>query len=322
MSATRSLDVIVPTYNRAHLIAGCLQSLIEARRPSNLTIQIFVVDNNSSDDTARIVRDIAKRHPQLVTYVFEKRQGRSAALNGGIRAGAGTLIGMIDDDERVDPEWFEVIVDCFRDPDLDFIGGPYVPIWCGARRPEWMPAHWQGVLGIDEDIPATCVPFTRDMRLCLKGGNAVVRRSVFATVGLYSTDLGRSANGLASCEDHDMLLRLLDAGARGVWVPRLIINHLIIPERLTKRYFRRWAFDHAVSLARMRCEVRRSHPEVYDRHHCSHDHALLPRKEQGRRLFGGAGMLGPRRTRVRGVPLRHETCAALSVHPWNALATA
>jgi glycosyltransferase involved in cell wall biosynthesis len=251
MSAARSLDVIVPTYNRAHLIAGCLQSLIEARRPSNLTIQIFVVDNNSSDDTARIVRDIAKRHPQLVTYVFEKRQGRSAALNGGIRAGAGTLIGMIDDDERVDPEWFEVIVDCFRDPDLDFIGGPYVPIWCGARRPEWMPAHWQGVLGIDEDIPATCVPFTRDMRLCLKGGNAVVRRSVFATVGLYSTDLGRSANGLASCEDHDMLLRLLDAGARGVWVPRLIINHLIIPERLTKRYFRRWAFDHAVSLARM-----------------------------------------------------------------------
>jgi glycosyltransferase involved in cell wall biosynthesis len=246
-----SLDVVIPTYNRAHLIAGCLQSLIDARRPSDLNVRIFVVDNNSSDDTARIVRDIADRHPALVSYLFEPRQGRSAALNCGIRAGAGTLIGMIDDDERVDPAWLEVIVDSFRDPGLDFIGGPYVPIWCGARRPAWIPPHWQGVLGIDEDIPADCAPFTHEMHLFLRGGNAVVRRTLFAKVGLYSTELGRSATGLASCEDHDMFVRLLDAGARGLWVPRLIINHLIIPERLTKRYFRRWAFDHAVSLAKM-----------------------------------------------------------------------
>ena len=80
------------------------------------------------------------------------------------------------------------------------------------------------------------------------GGNAVIRRSVLDRVGPYSVDLGRTPGGrLLSCEDEDMFIRLLSIGARGFYRPDLIIHHYVPPERLTKRYFRRWCFWRGVS---------------------------------------------------------------------------
>ena len=46
-----------------------------------------------------------------------------------------------------------------------------------------------------------------------------------------------------------MFNRLLAIGARGYYRPDLVILHYVPPERLTKRYFRRWSFWHGVSLA-------------------------------------------------------------------------
>ena len=82
----------------------------------------------------------------------------------------------------------------------------------------------------------------------LMGGNAVIRRSMLARVGPYSVDLGRTPGGrLLSCEDEDMFTRLMGVGARGFYRPDLIIHHYVSPERLTKRYFRRWCFWRGVS---------------------------------------------------------------------------
>src|SRR5439155_13335200 len=83
----------------------------------------------------------------------------------------------------------------------------------------------------------------------LMGGNAIIRRSVLERVGSYSSDLGRTSDGrLLSCEDRDMFNRLLMIGAKGFYRPDLLILHYVPPERLTKRYFRRWSFWHGVSL--------------------------------------------------------------------------
>src|SRR5207248_4932085 len=82
----------------------------------------------------------------------------------------------------------------------------------------------------------------------LMGGNAVIRRSVLERVGSYSADLGRTSDGrLLSCEDREMYHRLLTIGAKGFYRPDLVILHYVPPERLTKRYFRRWSFWHGVS---------------------------------------------------------------------------
>ena len=52
---------------------------------------------------------------------------------------------------------------------------------------------------------------------------------------------------LLAGEDEDMYRRLLASGARGLYLPDLVIHHYVPPERLTKRYFRRWCFWNGVS---------------------------------------------------------------------------
>src|ERR1051326_7909879 len=96
------LDVIIPTYNRSEMLKDTLNSLLRARVPEGLSVHITAVDNNSKDNTREVVQDYIKRYGDRFSYVFESKQGRSAALNAGIAATNGDLIGMIDDDEEVD----------------------------------------------------------------------------------------------------------------------------------------------------------------------------------------------------------------------------
>jgi hypothetical protein len=150
---------------------------------------------------------------------------------------------MIDDDEQIDQRWFRRIYEMFSSGEVDFIGGPYVPRWPVAP-PAWLPRNHAGVIGV-VDGGSQHVYGTSDAELM--GGNAIISRAMLTKVGLYSADLGRNGQRPLADEDTDMYHRLLAAGARGAYVPDLIIYHYIHPDRLTKRYFRRWHFWRGVS---------------------------------------------------------------------------
>src|SRR5215213_1612725 len=241
------LDVVIPTYNRSTLLKKALGSLLSARIPPELTVKIIAVDNNSTDDTKAVIEDFGRRSNGRVSYVFEKKQGRSPALNAGIAAATGDLIGFIDDDEEIDEAWYETILSAFKNNRVDFIGGPYVPRF-ESEVPEWLPKSHTAVVGIVDggDKP---VPFDKSYPGILMGGNAVFTRETLERVGSYSTSLGRSGTRLLSCEDEDMYQRLMAAGAKGLYLPQLIVYHFIPRERLTKRYHRSWCFWQSVSSA-------------------------------------------------------------------------
>jgi glycosyltransferase involved in cell wall biosynthesis len=241
------LDVVVPTYNRALLLTRALESLLAADRPNGLDVDVTVVDNRSTDDTRAVVDSFVPRFDGHLQYVYESNPGRSHALNAGIAATRGDLVGMIDDDEEVDRSWLRIIAAAFEDPATDFIGGPYVPRW-GGERPAWLGTAYGSAVGWVDSGPAT-QQYGPEFHGMLMGGNAIIRRSALERVGPYSPDLGRTSDGrLLSCEDRDMFNRLLTIGAKGFYRPDLVIRHYVPPDRLTKRYFRRWSFWHGVSL--------------------------------------------------------------------------
>lgn len=239
------LDVIIPTHNRHLMLTRTLDSLLAAEVPAGLDVRVTIVDNNSTDLTRETVKEYGKRFSRGLGYVFEGRQGRSYALNAGISSTSGDLVGMIDDDEEIDSRWYCSIHSFFSRGGVDFIGGPYVPRW-GAAPPDWLPTKYLGAIGwVDGGDRVT--PFDNSYPGMLMGGNAVLTRASLNKVGLYDTSLGRTATRLLSGEDDDMYQRLLAAGARGFYVPDLIIYHYVPPERLLKSYFRRWSFWRGVS---------------------------------------------------------------------------
>lgn len=240
------LDVIIPTYNRADLLKLTLESLLTAPVPSGLEVNVNVVDNNSKDGTKLLVESFQQKFGDRIQYHFESKQGRSHALNAGITSTTGELVGMIDDDEEIDATWYQTIFEAFNNKNIDFIGGPYVPRWA-IPVPEWLPRQYGGVVGWVEGGDKE-MPFDSNYPGILMGGNAVLKRSIFERAGLYSTWLGRTDRGLLSGEDEDLYHRLLAAGAKGVYLPNLIIYHHVPAERLTKKYFRSWCFWRGVSL--------------------------------------------------------------------------
>jgi glucosyl-dolichyl phosphate glucuronosyltransferase len=267
------LDVIIPTFNRCASLRRTLDSLLAAPVPAALEVMVTVVDNNSSDDTCELVSSYEHRFRGRLRYLFEGQQGKSSALNTGIRAATGDLVGMIDDDESVDPVWFATIEQWFRKDDVDFIGGPYRPDW-ETPAPAWLPDDYKGVIGANDTIPEVQT-YGLDHPGMLPGGNAVIRRSLFDRVGLYSTALPRY-------EDDDMYRRLLSAGSRGKYVPELAIYHRIHATRLRKSYYRSWVFRLGVYLAHAQSRWPEAVPHVFG----------IPRYYYGRAVRSFTGLLG------------------------------
>ena len=239
------LEVVIPTYNRADLLPVCLKSLLVAKIPDGLTVGITVVDNNSKDQTKQVIESWKTHFEGRLHYLFEEKQGRSAALNKGITASRSDLVGFIDDDEEIDQTWYQVVHQAFTACDVDFIGGPYIPNW-EKDPPDWLPNDHQGVIGL-VDAGNEIIPYDENYPGILMGGNAVIRRSAIEKVGLYMTSLGRTGARLLAGEDEDMYRRLLASGAKGLYLPDLKIYHLIPAARLTKKYYRQWSFWRGVS---------------------------------------------------------------------------
>ena len=246
---TLTLDVVLPTFNRADLLPKTLESLIFSALPAELSVTLWVIDNNSKDNTPQVVREYQQRFPYAVHYVLETQQGSSAALNAGIRSGTGDLIAMINDDEEVNAGWFNAIYRFFSNSAFDFAGGPYYPNW-GAQKPDWITKESGGIVGWVDGGPRS-QEYGNGFPGILMGGNSIIRRSAFEKVGLFNTALGRADKGLNACEDQDMYDRLLAHGLRGMYLPDLIIYHYIPPERMTKEYHRRWCWGRGTSMGKL-----------------------------------------------------------------------
>jgi predicted nucleotidyltransferase len=113
------ISVVLITRDRCRQLDRCLGSLARLKRRPD---EVVVVDNASTDETARVVRDFRAEFP--VRYVLEPRLGIATARNAGVRASSGEVLAFTDDDAVVDPEWLGFVERAFlRDPRIGIVGG-------------------------------------------------------------------------------------------------------------------------------------------------------------------------------------------------------
>jgi glycosyltransferase involved in cell wall biosynthesis len=101
--------VVIPTYNGEKRLPQLLERLREAGRSHSVKSQtnteqfsweILVVDNNSKDNTAKVVQEYQANWPDTypLRYSFEAEQGAAFARQRAIKEARGELIGFLDDD--------------------------------------------------------------------------------------------------------------------------------------------------------------------------------------------------------------------------------
>jgi glycosyltransferase involved in cell wall biosynthesis len=238
-------SIVIATYNRGQDLRETMRSLATLSPAENW--EVIVVDNNSKDDTARVVAEAADTFPVALHYLFEQEQGRCAALNTGIRAAKGEIIVTTDDDVRVQPDWLDRAADSLSKLNCDYVGGKVIPMWQG-NRPEWLPnrggRHWAVIALLDYGPE----PLQFGKRVPL-GVNMAFRREAFDRAGLWNNQVGRRAGTLLGQEVREWGLRAAAAGLRGFYAPDMVVQHVIPADRLNKRYFRRWFYWHGISRA-------------------------------------------------------------------------
>lgn len=242
--------ILICTYNRAACLEDTLDSLAGLPHPG-FTWDVMVVDNNSTDHTRLVVGSRATRFPVPLHYVLEARQGKSNALNTGIAAARAAVIVFTDDDVTVAPGWLEAGVQpLLSRTDIDYTGGPVRPIWKGACPPWLDPAGNLGGTIAVKDHGATPFIF-EDERKTPLGVNMAVRRRLIERIGGFRPDLGRNGRSLLGQEQAEFFYRSRQADARGLYVPDMVLDHVVPASRLTWSYFRRWWFWKGVSHARV-----------------------------------------------------------------------
>jgi GT2 family glycosyltransferase len=112
------ISVVVCTYNGSATIRDCLDGIAKLQYPD---FEVIVIDDGSTDDTPKLVRDYDVR------LVRTENRGLSAARNLGMELSSGEIIAYTDDDAYPDPHWLYYLAHTFRTTGYVAVGGPNLP---------------------------------------------------------------------------------------------------------------------------------------------------------------------------------------------------
>jgi len=120
---TPEVSVVIPSYNGSKTIERALKS-IAFQSYSNY--EIVIVDDGSSDDTKKKVRDFKKKYAAIeVKYIEQSNQGPSSSRNKGVQCARGAFIAFLDVDDEWHKDKLEVQIKIMKDRYLNFLGSDY-----------------------------------------------------------------------------------------------------------------------------------------------------------------------------------------------------
>jgi glycosyltransferase involved in cell wall biosynthesis len=248
----RLVSVVIPTYNRAHVVTRAIDSVLSQ---THRDLEVIVVDDGSTDDTEKVLTT-RYAHDSRVSYVRQENQGVCSARNTGLRNINGAYVALLDSDDLWKP-WklelqlaaLEAIPDAgmvWTDmeaigPDGHVIKPNYLHTMYGAYK--WFPA--ERLFSAQRTLPAalagaasgTLTVWSGDIYSAMIFGNLVhtstvlLRRERIDQVGLFDVSLQRSG------EDYDFHLRTCREGPVAFIDVSSISYQVGMPDQLTAPEF-------------------------------------------------------------------------------------
>lgn len=213
-----SVSVVVPFYNLARWLPGCLESVRAQTRPPD---EILVIDDGSTDTDARELMDSLERSGGVgpaLRVVRQANRGLSAARNAGVRAARSRWVLPLDADDMLAPSFIErALLAASRNP-----GATLVTAWmsCFEADGERRPTVLFVPIGFDRDL--LCV-----LNVASSCTALLDREAVLAAGGYDET--------LPAFEDWDLYCALAARGAEAVVLPEALIVNRIRADSMLRR---------------------------------------------------------------------------------------
>jgi glycosyltransferase involved in cell wall biosynthesis len=234
------ISVILPTHNGCGTLHLTLEEFTKLYLPRE-GVEFIVVNNASTDLSQGIIDSFRNR--LFLKVLFEPRQGKSFAVNTGIKFAQGDLLVFTDDDVLPDKAWLTSYAKAAEDyPEASIFGGQVRHFW-QKDPPKWL------VRLAEEGRAYGGTPiYIEDGPLnpkFVKGANLMVRREVLEKIR-FSEESGRNFSGQSTSqggEDVDFAARTVAAGftlryIRGATVKHIVRRNEVSLFPLVKRSFR------------------------------------------------------------------------------------
>lgn len=171
-------SVVIPAYNRAHVITRAVQSVLNQTFSD---FELIIVDDGSTDATKKVVETF--KDPRI-RYIYQTNKGRSAARNAGAALALGKYIAFLDSDDEVVPKWIE----CFAGALSDLKTGV---VCCGATFSIERE-------GLRENqfvrLPRNLGPVYENQKGFFIAGTFALHKELFKAVGAYNEKMSYSEN--------------------------------------------------------------------------------------------------------------------------------
>lgn len=237
-----NITVILCTYNRCQKLQKALESIAASILSELIQWEVLIVDNNSKDHTHEVIESFIRRFPGRFRYLFEPRQGKSNALNSGIRSAKGKILAFVDDDVIVSPMWLDNLTAAFDQGNIGGVGGR-VLLQEAVVAPKWLPL--KGPLSLAGMLTIFDLGEVRhELTIPPFGANMAFPRVIFERYGVFRTDMGPAPGSEIRNEDTEFGRRLMDGGEKLWYEPSAIVWHEVPENRLKKEYFLRFWYDH------------------------------------------------------------------------------
>jgi Glycosyl transferase family 2 len=196
------LSVVIPAFNAARTIRAAVGS---ALRQSVPVLEVIVVDDGSTDDTAQVVAGVGDPRVRLVTRA---NGGPSAARNAGIAAAQGDWVAFLDADDLWLPRYVEAAtaaLSAARNPGFAYTDAYVFHAGRGQVK------QGSAMDALDPPPPDRASFLAALLRRNFVFTSATVPAAVLSAVGGYDESLPLS-------EEYDLWLRILAAGFDPVWM--------------------------------------------------------------------------------------------------------
>lgn len=227
------ITVAICTYNRAGYLKDTLEDLTEQNIDPR-EFEILVVNNNSKDGTETVCEIFSKTQPEYnFSYVEESIQGLSFARNRAAREAQAPVLIYIDDDVKLPQDFIETALIYLEKRPSTMCAGGRIFVSFDDTDPDWIPDELMPMFGLhdlgDEDqfYPPSNFP---------RGGNMMIRKSVFDVFGYFDTHLGRKGTQLLGSEEKQFFEKLRKNGIEMHYWAELELTHRIGSNRLEKEY--------------------------------------------------------------------------------------
>ena len=224
------VSVIIPTYNRSELLRQTVDSFLAQNYPADKW-ELILVDNASTDDTRKVIEEIAAREKN-VTTLGEARRGAHHARNSGALVARGDVLYFTDDDMLAEPDLLATIVTGFVEgSNVGSVTGRVLPRW-DTEPPVWVLEHCKNALLSLIDLGPQLMVSDDDPGVY--SCHQAVLRDAFMNAGGFNPDT--NAGEFTGDNETGLNIKIKALGYRFAYVGESVTHHVIPASRLTQTY--------------------------------------------------------------------------------------